>query len=135
MFCPKCGQQIPDDSRFCPKCGNATMAQAVPPPPQPLAYQQPVYQQPVYQQPVYTAPATERTSGMAIAALIMGLLGISLLAIIFGGVGISQCNKDPYLKGKGMAIAGLILGILQTAFWIIMVIMWVAVGTGFWWVW
>ena len=22
MFCGKCGQQIPDDSKFCYKCGN-----------------------------------------------------------------------------------------------------------------
>ena len=22
MFCPKCGNQVPDEARFCPKCGN-----------------------------------------------------------------------------------------------------------------
>ena len=22
MFCPKCGNQIPDGSKFCPKCGS-----------------------------------------------------------------------------------------------------------------
>lgn len=134
MYCPKCGQQIPDDSRFCPKCGNATAPQPAAPPP-PVYQQQPVYQQPVYQQPAYAQPAVERTSGISIAALIMGLLGITLLAIIFGGIGISHCNKDPYLKGKGMAIAGLVLGILQAAFWIIWIIIWVVVGTGVWWIW
>ena len=24
MFCPKCGNQLPDDARFCNKCGNTT---------------------------------------------------------------------------------------------------------------
>jgi hypothetical protein len=70
---------------------------------------------------------------MAIAALIMGLLGLSIFAIIFGAVGISQCSKDPYLKGKGMAVVGLVLGIFEIVFSIILVIFWVVVGTGFLW--
>ena len=138
MFCPKCGQQIPDESRFCPKCGNATVQQVAPPPPQP----QPVYQapppQPVYQQPVYAQPiVAERTSGMSVTALVLGIIGLipwlcflSVLAIIFGAVGIGQTGKDPYLKGKGMAVTGLILGIVSIAFWIIF---WVWVGTAFFW--
>lgn len=130
MYCPKCGAQIADDSRFCPKCGNSTVAQA-PPPPQPV-YQQPP--QPVYQQPVYQQ---EHTSGMSVTALVLGIIGLvpwmcflSVLAIIFGAIGISQTGKDPYLKGKGMAVTGLVLGIVSIAFWIIF---WVWVGTAFFW--
>jgi hypothetical protein len=131
MYCPKCGAQIADDSRFCPQCGNSTVAQtpqAPQAPPQQPAYQQP---QPVYQQPAYQ----EHTSGMAVAALVTGIVGfflspLSVLAIIFGAVGISQCGKDPYLKGKGMAVAGLVLGIINIALW---VILWVWIGLSFWW--
>ncbi len=57
--------------------------------------------------------ATEqRTDGFSVTGLITGIVGMSLLAIIFSAVGISRCNKHEDLKGKGMAIAGLVLGII-----------------------
>ena len=68
------------------------------------------------------------TNGLAIAALVLGILGVVLniiplipygfgfLAIIFGVIGM---NKP---VGKGMAISGLILGIItfsmKILFWI-----------------
>jgi hypothetical protein len=33
-----------------------------------------------------------------------------LLAVIFGHVAVSACNKNPQLDGKGMGIAGLAMG-------------------------
>ena len=55
-----------------------------------------------------------RTSGLAIASMVLGILWIywigSLLAVIFGHVAINQTGKDPTLRGRGMAIAGLVLG-------------------------
>ena len=55
-----------------------------------------------------------RTSGRAIASMVLGILWIywlgSILAIIFGHIAISQAGKDPTLRGKGMAIAGIVLG-------------------------
>jgi len=65
----------------------------------------------------------QRTSGMA-----LGLL-LSILAIIFGGVGISQTGRDAYLKGRGMAIAGLVLGIVAIVLWIIVFLL---IGWAFW---
>ena len=65
MFCPKCGNQISDASKFCPNCG-ATIQQPAPQPapayaPQPQAYAQPQgYAQPqAYAQPGYQQPATD----------------------------------------------------------------------------
>jgi dolichyl-phosphate-mannose--protein O-mannosyl transferase len=58
------------------------------------------------------------TSGLSIAALVLGLLGIWPLAIIFGGIGISQTKQGRNVSGRGMAIAGLVLGIVVGAFWI-----------------
>ncbi len=51
-------------------------------------------------------------------ALVCGLLPFvvpisSMLAIIFGAIGITRVNRNPnHLSGKGMAIAGLVLGII-----------------------
>jgi uncharacterized membrane protein YvbJ len=123
MFCPQCGEKNPDDAKFCTKCGTALKAKAEKAPARRAA----------------PAATEERTSGMAIAALILGILGfiffgfLGILAIIFGAIGISQTNKDPTLKGRGMAVAGLVLGILGTVggvIWIIAVAIWSA---GFWW--
>jgi uncharacterized membrane protein YvbJ len=125
MFCSQCGEKNPEDSKFCSKCGAALTAKAE--------------RAPARQAAPTPAATGERTSGMAIAALIMGILGflffglLSILAIIFGAIGISQTNKDPYLKGKGMATAGLVLGIIGIVggiIWLIVVAIW---STSFWW--
>ena len=63
------------------------------------------------------------TSGVAIASLVLSIVGIifslvpgigvftSVLAIIFGVFGISQTSRK-VRRGAGMAIAGLVLGIV-----------------------
>lgn len=57
-------------------------------------------------------------NGMGTAALVMGILGIlilpivfSLLAIIFGSVGIGRVNRGE-ATNKGVAVTGLVLGII-----------------------
>lgn len=58
-----------------------------------------------------------RTSGMSVAALVLGIVGLplffmvipSLLAAIFGIVGAVQ-TRTGVQKGQGMAIAGLVMG-------------------------
>jgi hypothetical protein len=64
---------------------------------------------------------TPRTSGAAVASLVLGSLGCiplitGLLAIAFGIVGIRK-TKTPLVAGRGMAIAGLILGIISVMGW------------------
>ena len=98
-------------------------AQPAPQPVQPVQqYVQPVQQaQPVYAQPVVAIPAQPRkSSGMAIAGLIMGIFALvlcwfpvvnwilGLLGLIFSIIGIAKKNGG----AKGAAIAGLILTIL-----------------------
>jgi uncharacterized membrane protein YvbJ len=121
MFCPQCGEENPDGAKFCTKCGTALKAKAEKAPARRAAP---------------AAAEESRTSGMAIAALIMGIMAfiffgpLAILAIIFGAIGISQTGKDPSLKGKGMAVAGLVLGIIGIAGWIIALAVWSSV---FWW--
>jgi hypothetical protein len=66
---------------------------------------------PWYPPPGYSAEE-RKTSGFAIAALVFGIIGGALLAIIFGIIALVQIPKKNQ-KGKGMAIAGVVLG----AFW------------------
>jgi hypothetical protein len=120
MYCPQCGEAIADGSRFCSKCGAPTVIQHVP-----------VQQVSI---PQYVT-ATSRTSGMAVASLVLGIISLllnplAILAIIFGGVALSQTSHNPTLGGRGMAIAGLVLGIIVVVFWIVMLIWF---GSFFWW--
>ena len=62
-------------------------------------------------QPGVGFPSPQKTNGMAIASLVLSLVGCSLLGIIFGGLAISQINKGRG-SGKGLAIAGLVIGIV-----------------------
>jgi len=61
-----------------------------------------------------------RSNGLAITALIMGILscipGVGLLAILFGLLGMGKA-KDPRVGGKGLAMVGLLLGLLGTIGW------------------
>jgi uncharacterized membrane protein YvbJ len=123
MYCTKCGAQITEGSNFCSKCGAAVDQSA--------AQSQPSSAQP---QPVQTVSVTP-TSSFSIVSLVTGILGLfinplSILAIIFGALGISQTNKNPNLKGHGMAVAGLVLGIVVVVIWIIIIIWF---STVFWW--
>ena len=71
---------------------------------------------PVYQNDNAAPPA----KGMAVASLILGLVGLIVfgyiagtLAIVFGAIALSRIKKNPGQKGMGMAVAGLVLGILD----------------------
>ena len=61
-------------------------------------------------------------SGMAVASLVLGLVGpflglmalaAGVLALIFGGLAIRAIAKSPFLRGKGTAIAGMVLGAID----------------------
>lgn len=109
MFCTHCGQPVPEGASFCPTCGrqggltNAGSASLSPL--SPIGAPVPV--------------AVEKTSGMAIASLIFGVLflfPLNILAIIFGHISLSQIKKSAgRLGGKGLAIAGRVLGYLGIA--------------------
>ena len=106
MYCPNCGEQVAEESKYCAKCGaslDGTAAQA------------------------QTVVVKQRTSGLAVAALVLGIIGLffnllGVLAIIFGGISVSQTGRDPSIGGRGMAIAGLVLGIIDIAIWVIILI-------------
>lgn len=68
-----------------------------------------------WQGEAYVQP--RRTCGLAIAALVMGVLNFIpfvnfvswILALVFGHVALSRIDRDPTLEGRGLAIAGLVI--------------------------
>ncbi len=61
--------------------------------------------------------AAQRTSGYAIASLILGIVGFlvfpivpSILAIVFGLKAREEFRRDPAVGGDGLATAGIVLG-------------------------
>jgi hypothetical protein len=73
-------------------------------------------------QPQVVYQVAQPSNGMAVAALVVGIIGLVLfwtvwggvilgiLGVIFGAVGISKANRGA--PNKGMAVAGLVLGAL-----------------------
>ena len=93
MYCTKCGAQNSDDAQVCSACGAALISSSI------------------------QAPSVGvKTSGMAIAALVLGILGIftcaltAIPAIILGIVSLVRIEKSGgSLTGRGFAIAGIIV--------------------------
>jgi hypothetical protein len=59
----------------------------------------------------------QRTSGYAVAALVLGIAGLfvfplipSILAIVFGQRAKDEIRTNPAVAGEGLATAGLVLG-------------------------
>jgi hypothetical protein len=99
MFCPKCGTQLRDSSKFCGSCGyslGAPAERAAPQQQHQPQYQQPQYQQQYqqqyqrYQQPMYQQPGARR--GLSFGLRLIGLIGA---LILLGSVFL------PYLSAYG----------------------------------
>jgi hypothetical protein len=69
--------------------------------------------------PGYVTAGT--TNGLAVAALVLGVVGAWLLAVIFGHIAKSQIRRTGQ-AGDGMATAGLVLGYLWAAVSIVIII-------------
>jgi hypothetical protein len=147
MQCPNCGVDNPPGSLYCRECGGdmGPVARGEVPPEAPPANPQPV-PGPYLPQPPYYVPGQvfypqQRTDGMCVAALVLGIVSIVLscfpficqicgvLAITFGGLGIRNVQQDPYLKtGSAMGKAGLITGIIGLVGGTILIVVIVASG-------
>lgn len=108
-------QQSALEGRLADAENRASLSHLLPPPPPPPQYLPPT--PPAFQTYPVATEAPPRTSGLAIAALVMGLCNFVpflnfvswILALVFGHVALSQMKRDPALEGRGMAIAGLVI--------------------------
>ena len=68
------------------------------------------------------ALSVSRTNGLAIASMVLGILGVSIVAIILGHVSLNQIKKSgDTQEGRGFAIAGLVLGYIGLALLLIVI--------------
>jgi Domain of unknown function (DUF4190) len=67
------------------------------------------------------APPSQRTNTLAVVALVLGVVGVSLGGVICGHLALSQIRRTGE-AGRGMAIAGLVLGYLWIAVVVILLI-------------
>jgi hypothetical protein len=99
MFCPQCGAENPEEATTCSNCGAELQVSSIDVP------------QRVYAQPPLT-------SNMALASLIMGILGWlllpivgSIVAVVLGHAALGEIDRsEGQIGGRGVAQAGLILG-------------------------
>jgi len=102
----------------------AAAAPAQPAPTAQYAAPQPAYYRQMQSGPVYRQVV--KTSGIAIGALVLGIVSFVGLSFCIGGLlgpfaslmgvlGLREIQKDPdRLGGKGMAIAGIVLGVISS---------------------
>ncbi|MHB8780607.1 MAG: DUF4190 domain-containing protein [Candidatus Geothermincolia bacterium] len=107
-FCPFCGGAVPRGAGVCPHCGNALGAGTMPPasvPPTTPSYPG---------EPPYPAPG--RTSGLAVASLVVAIFGFfvcyfigPVTAIALGYMARQRLEDGPQ-TGEGLATAGILIG-------------------------
>lgn len=68
----------------------------------------------------YGAPAP-KTNGLAIAAFVLGLLGLAIVPVVMGHLALSQIKRTQE-GGRGFAITGLVLGYIACALYVLLVI-------------
>jgi hypothetical protein len=98
-FCTACGARLGPGQQYCGACGAPVSGVL----PGPLA-----------------APLRpSETSGKAIAALVLGIVGVlfvplvcSIQAIVLGRQAKREIQAEPRLGGEGMATAGTVLGVV-----------------------
>ncbi|MHC4425866.1 MAG: zinc-ribbon domain-containing protein [Planctomycetota bacterium] len=104
MYCPKCGKENPNDAQVCSSCSSVLLRASV-----------------------GSETITPKTSGLAIAAFVLGILspciGVTIIpAIILGIVAIVTIEKSGgRLTGRVFAVLGIVIPVV--VFFLIFVLM------------
>lgn len=139
MQCKKCGTTNQDNAKFCSGCdadlslqnagegldmnAGQSISYNVPPQNQNYNYNQAPGQNMNYGYPPYQNNVQDPGKGLAIAALVLGIVSFfcfpiitGVLGIVFGGVAKSKGCRS------GMATAGIVCGAVGLGLWFIMLI-------------
>lgn len=124
MNCPNCLASLNPGARFCSTCGQMVGASTEGAAPEVVATNQPqVVPVAPTTAPTFSASApAQQLNGLALAAMILGITGISLVAAILGHVARKQIRESGGKQsGDGFALAGIILGWIGIALWIVLI--------------
>lgn len=78
----------------------------------------PLYRYGGFRKPRPSEPAPAlRTSGLAIAAVVLGLIGVFPASIPLGFAALAGMRRQRHQQGRGFAIAGIVLGLLYAPIW------------------
>lgn len=106
MRCPNCQSDNPDDGTFCVVCGVRLSQEP------PSSQGQPAIVMPTPVTPAAVQPVTPppRTTGLALASMVVGIVSLSLMgvALVLASVGVAARNSLPAGIGFLFAIPALI---------------------------
>ena len=121
MVCRNCGTYDDTGAKFCPNCG-ASLAEQEAAPVTPAAEPAATAQNPVFN----NAPVQNTSypgKGMAIAALVLGIVSFFCAPLITGVLGIVfGCVAKSQGYPGGMATAGIVCGIIGLILWVVMLV-------------
>ena len=107
MYCPKCGTENPDDAQLCHSCSSVLTST-----------------------PAQAPALGVKTSGLAIAALILGILSIFTLgltaipAIILGIISLVTIEKSGgRITGRCFAIGGIVVPVVAVPVFLMIILM------------
>lgn len=100
MFCPKCGQQNPDEAKFCGKCGAAVSAAPAPG---------------VNRLVPDTAKGTGAVTPAMKNGMIVGSIILPIVGIVVGIIYLLDDNPEKKEAGKLWLIIGIIAAVVWTA--------------------
>jgi len=107
MYCPKCGKENPDDAQLCHSCSSVLTST-----------------------PTQAPSLGVKTSGLAIAALVLGILSFFTLgltaipAIILGIISLVRIEKSGgRITGRGFAIGGIVVPVLAVPVFLMIILM------------
>ena len=103
MFCPKCGEKIPDGVAFCPKCGNKFASQPAPAKPAATREETPVKEPaghaaaPSTAKPAISVPSTSLNTNV-IVPLAIGVIALILAFMPWFSPSASDFQTSQYIS-------------------------------------